>query len=183
MKFFQKKAVAIAVFVLLVLSSVLFGSNRSLNSLRNKALNVYVNGDSTGLSISANLNSITEYTSSLLKTAGAYYDSDNEVYAGIRTCYNALLDAGKTDVAAHRAALTELLSDCTLLQTDYQTRTDIPQSAVKTMNRCINDMISMKDQIAHSAYNEKAASFNEILAAFPADFLGALSGVRALPLF
>lgn len=183
MAIFKKRSVAIAVCILLVLTAVLFGGRRSLNAVRQDALTVYTAGDENGLSILANMNSIAEYTSTLLKTAAASYTAGDSVYEDVRTAYNRLLTCADADPAAHRQVLSELLSACTALQLDYSGRSDIPEATAKAMTRSINDIISMKDQIRHSGYNTLAAEFNSTLETFPAGLLGSLTGVKALPLF
>ncbi len=184
MAFLKSKKTAVAVFIVLVLFSVLFGSHRSLNALRNDAMDVYINGDDTGLSILANMNSIQEYTATLLKTAATHYTSDDDAYAALTAAYGQLAEtADAPDAAKHRQALTTLTTACTSLQADYTGRSDIPQEAAKAMTRSINDITSMKDQIRHSGYNACAAEFNAVLETFPAGLLGSLTGVKALPLF
>ena len=158
MTFFQKKSTAVLTCLLLVAAALLFGAHRSLGALRRQATDVYVKGDDSGLSILANLNSTVEYTSTLVKTAGGYYTAENAAFAAVQAA-NDRLRTDSADPAAARAALSDL------------------------MNRCINDMISMKDQMRHSRYNELAADFNDTLAGFPAGLLGSLTGIRALPLF
>ena len=182
MTFFQKKSTAVLTCLLLVAAALLFGAHRSLGALRRQATDVYVKGDDSGLSILAHLNSTVEYTSTLVKTAGGYYTAENAAFAAVQTA-NDRLRTDSADPAAARAALSDLMSACTLLQADYQGRTDIPQEDIRLMNRCINDMISMKDQMRHSRYNELAADFNDTLAGFPAGLLSSLTGIRALPLF
>lgn len=183
MTFLKNKKVAVILCVLLVLVAVLFGSFRSLNAQRNKALSVYINGDETGLSILSNLNSISEYTSTLLKTASVYYSDSDEVYAELKTLYETLQTSNRNDPAVNGATLTSLMSTCTLLQTDYQNRSDVSEQDAKTMTRSINDIISMKDQIRHSSYNQLATAFNQTLEGFPAGLLSSLTGVQVLALF
>ncbi len=184
MAFLKSRKTAVVVFIVLVLFSVLFGSHRSLNALRNDAMDVYVNGDDTGLSILANMNSIQEYTAVLLKNASVYYNSSDAAYKALTDAYGQLTaSAGTPDAARHRQALSELVTACTALQLDYSDRNDIPQESAKTMTRSINDITSMKDQLRHSGYNMLAADFNAVLETFPAGLLGGLTGVKALPLF
>ncbi len=183
MTFLKKRSVAVAVCIVLVVLAVLFGSHRSLSGVRNDALDIYANGDENGLSILANMNSITEYTAVLLKTAAASYTASDGVYTAVRDVYDELLSVQGADPAAHRQLLGELLSACTALQLDYTGRSDIPEDTAKAMNRSINDIISMKDQIRHSGYNTAATAFNDALTAFPAAVLGGLTGVTPLPLF
>ena len=183
MAFFKSKKTAVAVCILLVLISVLFGSHRSLNALRSEALDLYTNGDETGLSILANLNSIQEYTAALLKAAAPYYDKTNDAFAALSDAHEQLTDALGKGPTEQRQALSELLSACTALQLDYTDSDTVPADAAKSMTRSINDITSMKDQIRHSGYNAAAAAFNAVLETFPAGMLGGLTGIRALPPF
>lgn len=183
MKLLQKKGVAVAVCCLLVVLAILFGSHRSLSAVRHEALQVYAAGDETGLSILANLNSITEYAGTLLRTAGAYYSAQEGALGDIQAACDRLRGAKSTDIETHRQALADLQSACTLLQADYAARADIPEEDLRLMNRSINDILSMKDQMRHSAYNEMAADFNSELGLFPAWLLAGLTGVKPLPLF
>ena len=183
MALLQKRSVAAVLCIVMVVTAVFFGCHRSLSALRRDALNAYINGDENGLSILANMNSITEYTSTLLKTAAGSYTAGDTVYADVREAYDALLACDDADPAAHRQALSALLSACTALQLDYTGRSDILETTARSMTRSINDIISMKDQIRHSGYNALATDFNNTLETFPAGILGGLTGVRALPLF
>lgn len=183
MAFFKNKKAAAAVCLLLVLIAVLFGSHRSLNALRTEALELYTNGDETGLSILANLNSIQEYTAVLLKNAAAQYDADDEAFVAVKTAHGQLTAALGQDAAAQRQALSELITACTALQLDYTGKDTVPADAAKAMTRSINDIVSMKDQMRHSGYNAAAAEFNAVLETFPAGLLGRLTGVRTLPSF
>ena len=183
MAFFKSKKTAILVCILLILIAVLFGSHRSLNALRAEALDIYTNGDETGLSILANLNSIQEYAAALLKTAAAHYDRNDEAFAAVQDAHGQLTDALAKDPAAQRQALAELSAACTALQLDYTGSETVPSDAAKAMTRSINDIVSMKDQIRHSGYNAAAAEFNAVLDTFPAGLLGKLTGIRTLPSF
>ena len=182
MAIFKSKKTAIVVCILLVLVAVLFGSHRSLNALRTDALKVYTNGDETGLSILANMNSIQEYAAALLKNAAAYYDKNDAAFAAVQTAYGQLT-AADAEPLSQRQALNALLDACTALQLDYTGSNAVPQDAAKALTRSINDIISMKDQIRHSGYNTLAADFNAVLDTFPAGLLGSLTGVQPLPLF
>lgn len=181
--FFKQKKVAVVVCCLLVLLAVLFGSHRSLGAVRRQALQAYAVGDDTGLSILANLNSACEYANTLLRTASGYYPMEEAPLADVLAAVNSLRNAQDTEVVSHRQALADLLSACTLLQADYGARSDIPEEDVRLMERSINDIISMKDQMRHSAYNEMADAFNRTLDTFPAGLLAGLTGIQTLPLF
>ncbi len=183
MSLFKQKKVAMICCAVLVLIAAVFGCYRSLSAVRRDALDVYTNGDENGLSILANLNSIGEYASTLIKTAGGCYSADDAVYADVQAAYQALLTCQGTDAEGHRKALTDLMTACTLLQADYEGRSDIDKDTVRLMNRSINDIISMKDQIRHSAYNALATDFNNALGGFPAGLMAGLTGIKPLPLF
>ena len=183
MAFFKSKKTAIVVCILLVLIAVLFGSHRSLNALRADAVKLYTNGDETGLSILANLNSIQAYAAALLKTAAPYYDGTDAAFAAVKAAHTRLTDALGKDVMAQRQAFAELLNACTALQLDYTGSSTVPADAAKAMTRSINDIVSMKDQIRHSGYNAAAAAFNTVMDTFPAGPLGKLTGIQMLPVF
>ncbi len=183
MSLFKQKKVAILCCVLMVLVAIPFGAHRSLKALRQDAADVYANGDDSGLSILANLNSIGEYASTLIKTAGSCYDSADAVYSELQTAYKNLIASDAREPEARRDALTDLMTACTLLQADYQGRSDIPEDTARLMNRSVNDIISMKDQMRHSGYNALATQFNNTLDTFPAGAFAALTGIDPLPLF
>lgn len=175
----KKTGTAIAVLILVVILGTLFGTHRSLSSLRQDTAQAFYQGvDNSGYGISTNLDLRVEYARNLCKVGGRYSVSQ-QVTAVEDAC--AALENAETPEEKYDAnnGLTSAVSDLS----DALAGQSLSQEDAQLRKSLTTDLSSFEmriDKLA-SAYNTEVRSFNEdILGGFPAGLLGGLLGIDDL---
>lgn len=185
------------VAVLLIVGSILFSGGRSLGKLREETSEMFYMGvNSDSLSIYNDLQARLESSYNILTVGRKYLGQ----YAGAVLALSEARDAlsAAQDPAAMysaNAALSEavesLLSSLeggsmtgvfSALQSSLQEH-GLSENDARSVMKQYNDFSSRNDTISHDGYNQHAAEFNQKLGRFPASLIGAVTGVKELPLF
>ena len=182
MDLFKKRRTALTVLALAVVFSVLFGSYRSLSALRRDAAVVFAQGEKgDGLSIDHDLSQRVQLANNLITVAGRYFDANDPLLANVQTAGEALSAAGSPSEKFD--ANTELDTAFWALSGAMEGQS-LSQQDAKYRARLGDDFRSRDATISHDAYNRLAAEFNEkTLGVFPANVLGAATGVKPLELY
>lgn len=181
MNFLKNKTFAIVIMILMIISSILIGSHRSLTSLSNDASNVFVNGvNGDGMGIQNDLNQRFELAGNLVKIADNYIDMNNVIFKTMSDTRSNLTNA-KTPKEKYSAniKLTDAVNELyTLLGKE-----NLSDKDEKYRNSIYADFSSRNDTIGHDKYNEYAKNFNDTLKQYPANILSKITFVKPLELF
>ncbi|MEF9974506.1 MAG: LemA family protein [Clostridia bacterium] len=179
--FKENRLIAWIVLVLCVLFSLSFSGGRALANLRAETEQVFYQGvHADGLSIGTDLDARAECAYNLASTASNYQDIDAALATSVRDASNALA-AAKTIEEKYAANAA-----CQRAVEDLYTALDNAQLSEKDYSfalRQYKEFQSRADTISRDDYNRQATQFNQTLSAFPASFVGGLSGVKKLSLF
>ena len=181
MGFFRKPAVAATVMVLMIIVGTLTGSHASLNRMRNEALRVFANGiNGDGIGIQNDLNERTSAAYNMTTIAGKYLPENNVV---IREVLLAREEALKASTLSEKLAADRKLETTVLDLYQVMSSLALSPQDERYPARLYTDFTSRGSTISHDPYHQVAATFNEALTGFPANILGRLTGVTALPAF
>jgi hypothetical protein len=182
MKLLKQQSFAVGVLVAVFLLGTLFGTHRSLSSIRKDTQEAfYVGVDDSGYGIQTNLKLRVEYARNLCKIASRY-DASAEQQAVEDAC--AALESAETADAKYAAnnaltgAVTEL-SDTLAAQS----LSEEDESYRKSLTTDLSSYEMRIDKLA-SAYNSAVRTFNDdILESVPGGMIGRLTGVTELEVY
>ena len=177
MRFTENRPLAYVVLALAVAAALIFGGGGALMDKREAVESRFY---ASSESISAELNEMRDNATALASIARKYPSANQNFLARLDQALETL--AAAKDPAELYAASVELNAaenDC------YRDLTSLTMSDADQRDATYKDrnFSSALTRISHDDYNELAARFNGELAAFPANLLGALRGVRALKPF
>jgi hypothetical protein len=179
MNMLKKRSTAVGVLVAVFLLGTLFGTHRSLSSIRKDTQEAfYVGVDDSGYGIQTNLKLRVEYARNLCKIASRY-DAAEETQAVEDACTD--LESAQTADEKYAAnnALTGAVTDLsdTLAA---QSLSDEDESYRKSLTADLSSYEMRIDKLA-TAYNTEVRTFNDdILGSIPGGVIGKLTGVREL---
>ena len=183
MAFFKSHRGAMAVAVVVIALSVLFGFHRSATAARaDVEAQFYTGVDGSGYSIANDLEDCLGITANLATVAGRYLDAGalTELEQG-REALSASLDRG--DISDAHAAYRQLTgaADGVLLALEGCALTQQDADYVQGFR---TDLAARADTIARDPYNQTAEEFNsKKLGVFPAVLLRQITFVREAETF
>ena len=166
---------ALAITLAVMVLATLFGSHRSLNAVRREALGVFAQGEyGDGIGVKSDLERRANACANLCAVAR---NSGLEGEASVQTLKSRVeaFRAGDTtaDLSGPAQEVVDLLSD-----------TDLDQESRKDLSDLKNTLASISDKVRRDPYTDLAQTFNtKTLAAFPANVLGGLTGIKPLPVY
>ncbi len=181
MSHLKKRGTAVAITVVLIILSILFGSHRSLARLYNRVADVFENGSSgNGYGIRYDLDARASYAYNMIAVAKRYLPENHLKITALETAADSLKNAKsvseayEADLALTDAAsaLYDILGGCPLSEADKGYRESI-----------MTDLESSEYKISHSDYNDFARKYNETLKKFPASILRVITSVDKAELF
>ncbi len=168
MEFLKSRKGAALITAVVVVFSVLFGSARSLNQVREEAMQVFEQG------VSGDLEARQSVCANLYTVAQRYLDP------GTMGDFPRLL--GELEHGDLWRS-TELDSSARLLIVQLQSM-DLTEQDAKYLAGFRQELDSRAFSIAHDPYTAMAQEFNTVtLTAFPANILHTLTGVDPLPVY
>lgn len=182
-KFNENRPLAWIVLALVVALSVIISGGGALRSVRAQALDTFhfgVNGDS--LCIYNDLKARADCAYNLADTAARYdsipQEEINRVVAAAEELDNTdddnIVSLGRANDALDRAVES--------LYTEIENAALSEKDATFALSQ-YKEFTSRGLTISRDGYNGQAEAFNELLGDFPAGAVGAISGVKELPLF
>ncbi len=166
---------ALIVTVAVILAATLFGSHRSLNALRKDALAVLEQGEyGDGVGVRSDLARRGDVCANLCTVARNNGLGESDAYRRLSAQVEAFR-AGELDAELEEPAqaLMEALSGLPLSERDQ-----------RHLSNFQAELGSIRDTIRRDKYTQMAQDFNTgTLAAFPANLLSRLTGVRPLPVY
>lgn len=182
MQMLRNQGAAVLITLAIVAFSVLFGSNFSLNRLREQAENVYSFGeDGSGQGIESDISDIAQSGENQITVAQRYLDENDALIAAVRSGVDGYSDAYGPD--AQFDAEQAMLQAIRALDTRLRAETAVSADDKVHLDRIIADVEAAHTMIGRSTYNEYARQFNEELSSFPANVLGAVAGTKPLEYF
>ena len=178
----ENRTIAWAVFVVCVLFSLSFSSQRALTNLRADNEVVFFKGttESMGLSIDKHLSTRSTSAYNIASVAANYPEVDQTLVREVQQTADQLgaaktiADKNTTNIACDRAveSLYSVIDNMSLSKND-ETYAYAQYKEFK----------GAADLIRHDKYNDYALDFNQELSNFPASLLARLTGVQPLPRF
>lgn len=178
----KKRGTAVLILAAVLVLGTVFGTNRSLSQLRGKAENVFYEGmEHDGYGIQNKLEQRTDKAKNLCKLA-AGYDVAGERDA-LLDAADALMDASNAEEKFWaNAALTDAAD---ALNAALQ-KCELSEEDQGYVNGIMADLASYELQLERlkEDYNTQVREFNDdVLGAFPANVLKALTGIHELEEF
>lgn len=182
MEWLKNRRTAWIVLIAVVVLSVLFGSVRSVSSVRQQAEQAFTQGTrGDGLGISHYLESRASLSGNLITVAGRYLDAKDARVTVLRQAADALTGA-QTPSAKYQAnqnldsafqSVYDALEGQYLSQKDAEYRT-----------RLLADFKSRNASVSYDGYNGLAQNFNDkVLRATPGGAVASAIGVSSLELY
>jgi hypothetical protein len=181
MNLLQNQKTAIVIMVVMILVSIPIGAQRSLAALEQKALDVFVLGESgDGIGIQSDLEERMDIAYNLVTVGRKYLSEKDPFIQNVLVHIDELRQAqGPSAKYQANAILNQAVTDL------YQKLIQMDLSEVdRTYPRRLFDSFnSRNDTISHDPYNLYAAKYNQALKAFPANILSKLVFAKPLELF
>ncbi len=177
------KVLAVIVCVVLIASSIVFGSYKSVNSVRQKALEYFENGDGTqkDLGVAYLLDKKLGQAQNLIIIAERYLNENDE---SLKALYQAISDMESYSDTESAKKANEALNDACALVEETLQNYDLSVQDQSYLSEIMNNSASYDMQMGHCTYNQAAEEFNTVtLNSIPAGFLARLLGVKQLSLF
>ncbi|MDR1192611.1 MAG: LemA family protein [Peptococcaceae bacterium] len=181
MSIWQKRPVAVAAMVLMILVGALAGGHNSLNHLRAVAAAVFTNGAAgDGAGIDRDLRERGEAAYNMVVVARKYLPEDHGLIQATLAARQSLDEAA---TVRHKAAADKELAAAVADLYQALGAMSLSELDAPYPRRLYTDFQSRGDSISHDPYNFRASAFNEALDTFPASLLGGLTGIQPLELF
>lgn len=170
---------ALAITLAVVVLATLFGSHRSLNALREKALVVFEQGQyGDGLGVQSDLEKQHSVCANVNTVAGRSLSADDDACRALLGFFD---QRGTSQdpalVQAEREAARQVLDKLDGLDT----LTDKDRGYVSDLR---SELLSVELTISRDPYNLMAEEFNDkTLSAFPANILHTITGVKPLAVY
>ena len=168
--------------IFVIIFSILFGSHRTLTSMKEDLTTLFYQGlDNDGYGIQNDLERVIDSSSRLLSIASIYTrDSDVNLVDEVSDAQLALINAD----SIHSKYLAYQQLD-TLIDQLYYVLDDYPLNeahkiAIRTLYYEISEA---KDKIGHNLYNTQADQFNQTLDNFPTNVLRKLTFITKADTF
>lgn len=182
MKLFKNRFFAGMIAAVMIFLSIFALGGRSLKKEREKAVEIYFNGEfGDGMGIEYDLKQRVNLASNLISVGKRYFDKNDSL---IKDVDEAILVLSKEDedISSKAKANQELTTACdnlysALLMENLSERDRRYNYSIK------QDLDSHNIIISGCGYNEEAKKFNLKYGKFPADIIGNLNGIRLLPYF
>lgn len=177
MRFSENLTIARIVLAVCIVFSLIFGGGGALMDMRTAAESQFY---SNSESISAELNEMRSNAVVLVSIANKYDTADKTFISDLNAAV-ALLDEAADVSSKHQASLKLDAA----VENVYSNLTGLKLGEMDAQDAryAYKNFSSAQMRIEHDGYNELAAQFNQELAKFPANLLGALRGVDPLGLF
>ena len=179
----ENRPLAWVVLALVIVRSIISSGGGALRDVRAQALDGFhygVNGDS--LCIYSDLKARADCAYNLADTAARYDTVPQASIDKVTEAAEVLDNTDDSDIAALNAADDALDRAVELLYTELE-NSSLSDADAKFALSQYKEFTSRGLTISRDGYNGHAGAFNNTLGAFPASFVGMLSGVRELPLF
>lgn len=181
----KKNVIGALVMAGMILVSVPFGANRSLNRLREETRDEAYYYDSTGYAIYEGLEKQQAAARNLITVAERYVESNpgldpylDELTYRADFCEK-FYDPGDPKEAESYGLLVEAARGLSGQLEGIR----LNEKDEKYPRQLIAEIESEQDKLERSSYNDEAREFNETLTRFPASLLGELTGVKELGVF
>lgn len=170
---------ALAVLCGVVVIGTLFGSHRSLAAER-KTVEKLAYLQQNGGSIQTDLSDAADVAANLATLGEKYFPGQEEVSL-LKASVSALRNAsGLTD----EFEALEDLSTRSYVLVERLRQADLSEKDASAAEGLYTDLVAAFHRMSYDDYNAHAVHFNQkILGCFPANLLGGVTGVRALPVF
>lgn len=170
---------AAAVLAAVVVLGTVFGSHRSLAAERGK-VEALATTEANGGCVTSDLLSAADIAANLV-TMGEKYHLNAETLSPLR---QATLDLRQTDDLAEGQEAFEVLVGKVYAAVEALRQMELTDKDAAYVEGFWTDFTAAAHRMSYDDYNAHAVAFNEnILGRFPANALGKLTGVKALPVF
>lgn len=181
MEVFQKRPVAIALCIIMILLASILGAGGSLRTLREQTEAAFSLGlDGSGKGIKYDLGEIAAQAYNMTVVAGRYLPETDANITGVLSKREEL-QLAQSPKELHRLC-GELVAATTVLQSTLEVL-ELSAQDWALVQKCAVSIQSSLDLISRSGYNEAATSYNRALRSFPGGTLGRLTGVAPLELY
>ena len=172
---------ALCIMAAMILFAIFLGGGRSLRALRDGVEQIFWNGaDGDGIGIASDLGKNSADAVNLLSVARGY-DISADALTDLEAALDAMDAAGRGITALYQAN-TEL-TQCVTAVYEELGRQSLSERDEGYRQSLYHNILSRNDTMGRDPYNEEALAFNQALARFPANLLGAATFVRSAPLF
>lgn len=171
MDFLKTRKGALSVLVAAIILSVLFGSGRSLGTLRKNTEAAFYNGvDNDGFSIQELIENRCTQALNMTTIAKRYINQTDSVITNVSKAVSALQQESSIHKKyTHDRALDEYM---TALYTELGNIDGLTESDAKYRQKLYINFTSQGQEISHNQYNQIVDEFNNnVLSRFPANIL------------
>lgn len=182
MKIWENRRLMMFIMVFMIIFSILFGSHRTLASLKEDLTEVFYQGaDNDGYGIQNDLERVIDSSSRLLSIASLYVRGDDiDLVDKVSEAQLALVNASSIhDKYLTYQQLDSLIDQLYYILDDYSLN-EAHKVAIRTL---YYDISEAKDKIGHNQYNTQADQFNQALMNFPANILSKLTFITKADTF
>lgn len=174
----RKRPVAAGALAAVALGATLLLGGLKLKSQYNTVVQVYQN-ENDGYSIGYLVDQSQNYAANMIRVASEVLGEDDSALTGAREALDALEQA-QTPSEEYQAE-NQLVSR---LKELYEVAAPLlEESRYDSFRGQYQEALSAWEQTGHMTYNDQAAAYNEMAAAFPANLIGGLWGVQEVELY
>ncbi|MEA5018601.1 MAG: LemA family protein [Erysipelotrichaceae bacterium] len=182
MKFWENRNLTKLIMIIMIIIAVLFGSYKTLSSMRNDTLDIFYQGvDNDGYGIQNDLDRVIDSSSRLISLANLYVRNNDQTLVNetITTQQELVFAKNVDDKYVAYQKLDQQLSLLYYALDNYQL-TDVHKITTRTL---YYDISEAKDKIGHNQFNTYVDQYNAKLTKFPANVLSKITFVGELPAF